>query len=73
MKHQKKHKQLKPVDMVVSEKHIQSHNSSPTPEEIRERAYLIYLARGGADGRELDDWLQAERELKARNYPFTTI
>jgi hypothetical protein len=32
--------------------------------EIRRRAYKIYLERGGQPGGELDDWLQAERELK---------
>jgi len=32
-------------------------------EDIRKRAYEIYLARGGAPGRELDDWLQAEQEI----------
>lgn len=38
---------------------------SPTPEQIRQRAYEIHKARGGAPGRELDDWLQAEREFLA--------
>ena len=33
-------------------------------EEIRRRAYEIYLERGEQPGRELDDWLQAERELE---------
>ncbi len=33
--------------------------------EIRGRAYEIYLARGAQSGRELEDWLQAERELTA--------
>jgi NADPH:quinone reductase-like Zn-dependent oxidoreductase len=33
--------------------------------EIRGRAYEIYLARGAQPGRELEDWLQAERELTA--------
>jgi len=33
-------------------------------EEIRRRAYGIYLERGEQRGRELDDWLQAERELE---------
>jgi hypothetical protein len=33
-------------------------------EEIRRRAYEIYRERGEQPGRELDDWLQAERELK---------
>ena len=30
---------------------------------IELRAYEIYVARGGETGRELDDWLSAEREL----------
>jgi NADPH:quinone reductase-like Zn-dependent oxidoreductase len=33
--------------------------------EIRGRAYELYLARGAEPGRELVDWLQAERELTA--------
>ena len=33
-------------------------------EEIRHRAYEIYLARGGAPGDPMADWLQAERELR---------
>ena len=32
-------------------------------EEIRRRAYEIYLERGQQPGGELDDWLKAEREL----------
>ena len=37
--------------------------SSARDEDIRRRAYEIYLERGEQPGRELDDWLQAEREL----------
>jgi Protein of unknown function (DUF2934) len=33
-------------------------------EEISRRAHEIYLSRGAISGRELDDWLMAERELK---------
>ena len=33
--------------------------------DIAERAYEIYVARGSADGFDREDWLQAERELKA--------
>ena len=33
-------------------------------EEIRRRAYEIYLERGEQPGCDLDDWLQAERELQ---------
>ena len=36
---------------------------STREEEIRNRAYEIYLQRGGQPGYELEDWLQAEREL----------
>ena len=34
-------------------------------EEIRRRAYEIYLERGEQPGRDLDDWLQAECELES--------
>jgi Protein of unknown function (DUF2934) len=32
-------------------------------DQIRLRAYQLYEARGGEDGRELDDWLRAEAEI----------
>ena len=38
--------------------------SKPSEEEIRMRAYRRYLERGGSDGQDFDDWLEAERELK---------
>jgi hypothetical protein len=38
--------------------------SSPSPEEIRQRAFEIYMERAGIHGCELDDWPQAERELR---------
>lgn len=34
-------------------------------QEIRLRAYEIYLRRGAQPGHELEDWLEAERELAA--------
>jgi hypothetical protein len=40
-------------------------STGPNLEEIRLRAYEIYVERGRTDGRELDDWLQAEKELVA--------
>jgi PAS domain S-box-containing protein len=36
---------------------------SKREQEIRLRAYEIYLERGAQSGHELEDWLQAEREL----------
>ena len=38
----------------------------PSDEDIRARAYEMYLARGGHDGLDLDDWVRAERELRQR-------
>jgi len=37
----------------------------PDEDRIRQRAYEIHKTRGGGPGHELDDWLQAERELLA--------
>ena len=34
------------------------------PELIRLRAYQLFESRGRQPGRELDDWLAAERELR---------
>ena len=36
----------------------------PIEHQIQQRAYELYEQRGRADGHELDDWLQAEREIK---------
>jgi DUF2934 family protein len=35
----------------------------PITEAIANRAYDLFLARGGEHGHDLDDWLQAEQEL----------
>jgi hypothetical protein len=39
-------------------------DSGPSPAEIRQRAFEIHIERGGIHGCDLDDWLQAERELQ---------
>lgn len=41
----------------------QNVGSRPTHEEIELRAYQIYVDRGGTDGHDVEDWMQAEREL----------
>ena len=33
-------------------------------QEIRQRAYELFEARGGEEGHELEDWLRAEEEIK---------
>ena len=36
----------------------------PIEQQIQKRAYELYEQRGRTDGHELDDWLQAECEIK---------
>jgi len=45
---------------------LQAGWQEPSEEEIRKRAYELYLERLQACGGELDDWLQAEAELFLR-------
>lgn len=54
------------ADMGAPENRATSMGSEPSEEEIRMRAYRRYLERGGGDGQDFDDWLEAERELKRR-------
>jgi hypothetical protein len=44
------------------------HHAEPNGRrlDVERRAYEIYQARGGSHGSDLDDWLQAERELRQR-------
>jgi len=40
-------------------------------EQVRARAFEIYVERGGGPGYEVDDWLQAEFELA--HLPFHVV
>ena len=40
-----------------------SNKPVPSQEKISKRAYELYVARGEIPGHDVDDWLQAEREL----------
>ena len=37
--------------------------AAPSNADIAMRAYHLYVERGAEGGRDLDDWLQVEREL----------
>ncbi len=39
---------------------------SVSEEQIRQRAYELYVQRGGTDGLDADDWFRAETELLGR-------
>jgi hypothetical protein len=42
----------------------QDNVSANLEEDIRHRAYELYVQRGRKDGHDLDDWLRAEEEIK---------
>jgi Protein of unknown function (DUF2934) len=37
----------------------------PSIEEVSKQAYELYLQRGGEHGRDIEDWVRAEKELSA--------
>ena len=39
---------------------------APSYEEIAAAAYQRFLSRGGGDGRDFEDWVEAERALRSR-------
>jgi len=39
-------------------------DATPNRDEVQERAYFRYVARGRTDGQALDDWLDAETEAR---------
>ena len=43
----------------------------PTHQDIARRAYQLYEERGGEHGRDLEDWFEAEREL--RQFPIDVV
>jgi hypothetical protein len=45
----------------------QGRGKEPRLDRIARRAHEIYVARGGVHGKDLDDWLQAEREIDAED------
>ena len=40
-----------------------SDKKKPSREEIEKKAYEIYERRGGQNGTDVEDWIEAEREL----------
>jgi hypothetical protein len=54
---------------MVTERPGVNDRSGATDEAIARRAYELYQARGGVEGADMDDWLQAERELHAGDGP----
>jgi hypothetical protein len=43
-----------------------STSTDVSQDHVAQRAFELYCARGCEDGHDLDDWLQAEREVRGR-------
>jgi hypothetical protein len=56
----------KQQEAAESEKTQPQLADGPNLEEVRQRAYELHVERGCVHGCDLDDWLQAERELKQK-------
>ena len=54
------------VKQKTSAKSNSSCMSGDLTAKIRVRAYELFLKRGSTPGHAMEDWLQAEREVKAR-------
>jgi len=40
------------------------HQLAISKDDVAQRAYELFLARGRADGHDVEDWLEAERQLE---------
>jgi len=56
---------VNPTDLAAVELNTAT-DGAPSEQEIAIRAHELFLERGAVEGHDLEDWLQAERELKAR-------
>jgi hypothetical protein len=44
---------------------VRGQHASVIDNDVARRAYDLYLARGREHGHDVDDWIQAQRELRA--------
>jgi DUF2934 family protein len=42
-------------------------------DDVAQRAYTLYLARGCEPGKDVEDWLQAEQELRSVATPTEAV
>jgi hypothetical protein len=54
------------ADSMASEPPAMSPSRPIGDDDIRARAYQRYLERGGTHGQDMDDWIEAEQELRNR-------
>jgi hypothetical protein len=52
------------ITMPVESGSLVTESANMTDSDIARRSYKLYEERGNEHGHDLDDWLQAERELR---------
>jgi Protein of unknown function (DUF2934) len=58
----KAQRKTKALKLVIAE-----HHRAITKDDVARRAYELFLARGGTEGHDVQDWLEAERQLVAES------
>jgi hypothetical protein len=74
MKSQNESTNVESTPKIILRSHVpgESGKNEPPLAEIRQRAFEIHIERGGIHGCDLDDWLQAQQELKEKYNRATT-
>ena len=57
---------MKPKPSTLAPKSDKPTVLIPIEQQIQQRAYELYEQRGRTEGLDLDDWLQAEYEIKGK-------
>ena len=57
-------KNLLTMPAPASTAQVRSQSTHPTDTDIAKRAFELYCDHGRQGGRDVEDWLQAERELR---------
>ena len=55
------------VDVISEIEVMGQENGRPSEDEVRVRAYQRYLDRGGTHGNDVEDWVEAEKELRGQS------
>ena len=63
---------LMPIPLTSNKPNTRRSPPADLQEQIRSRAYELYEQRNRTEGRDLDDWLQAEAELTGTKNSATT-
>ena len=62
----KQERQTEQLGKKVDRRPDQIEKKPSIEQQIQQRAYKLYEQRGRTDGHDLEDWLQAEREISGK-------